>query len=144
MTISELITTIGGWGTGIALVLMTLIQISPIKIDPWSWVFGAIGNMMNAELIEKVDKLDKDLTELRTVCDMREANGCRTRILHFNDEMIHGSKHTKEHFDQILIDISTYESYCDTHENYKNNIANLAIDHIKNAYTKCTNKGTFL
>lgn len=144
MSASELITEIGGWGVGLAVVFMTIIQISPIKINPWTRILKAIGNIMNEDMIKKVDKLDKDLADLRTECDVREANGCRTRILHFNDEMIHGSKHTKEHFDQILIDISTYENYCETHENYKNNIANLAIEHIKNAYKKCTDESAFL
>lgn len=151
MTASELVTAIGGGGIGLILVLMTIIQISPIKVDPWTKMFRGLGKMINADLIEKnadlikkVDKLDKDLADLRAVCDIREANGCRTRILHFNDEMIHGSKHTKEHFDQILIDISSYENYCDTHSNYKNNIADLAIHHIKSAYQKCQNENTFL
>lgn len=144
MSASELITAIGGGGLGLLVVLMTIVQISPIKLDPWTRLLKAIGNMMNEDLIKKVDKLDGDLTNLRTVCDEREANSCRTRILHFNDEMIHGSNHTKEHFDQILIDISTYEKYCDSHENYVNNIANLAISRIKDAYVKCCDNGTFL
>lgn len=144
MSASELITAIGGGGISLLVVIMTLIQISPLKLDPWTRVLKAIGNMMNEDLIEKVDKLDTDLADLRTVCDEREANGCRTRILHFNDEMIHGNRHTKEHFDQILIDISTYENYCDSHANYKNNIANLAIKRINDAYIKCSNEGTFL
>lgn len=144
MSASETLTTIAGSGFGLIILILSIIQIAPIKINPWTYILKKLGNVMNEDVIKKVDKLDGDLSNLRKACDEREANGCRTRILHFNDEMMHNVSHTKEHFDQILIDISTYENYCDTHKDYKNNIANIAISRIKSAYVKCGNEGTFL
>lgn len=144
MSASDIIKIIASSSLGFLIVTMSIVQISPIKLNPWSYILKKIGNVMNDEVIKKVNKLDNDLSNLRKVCDEREANGCRTRILHFNDEMIHGANHTKEHFDQILIDISTYEKYCDSHSDYKNNIANFAISHIKTAYAKCSDEGTFI
>ena len=32
-----------------------------------------------------------------------------------------GVEHTKEHFDQILDDIKTYDDYCQTHPEFENN-----------------------
>ncbi len=68
----------------------------------------------------------------------------RYRILRFDDEVRHDDKHTKEHFDQILEDITKYEKHCKENPDFENNKASLAIDNIKKVYKKCTDEGTFL
>ncbi len=144
MDASGIITVIAGGGFGFLVLLMTIIQIAPIKLDPWSWLLRKIGKTMNEEITMKVNNLEKGLENLQTSCDERAMNDCRTRILRFNDEILHKQRHTKEHFDQILIDISDYETYCGKHKDYKNNIANLAIKHVKDTYNNCVDDGTFL
>lgn len=144
MSASEMVTTIAGGGFGAIIVLLSLIQISPIKWDPWTSILKKIGQLMNGDLIEKVTNLETGLAGLQKSCDEKAMNDCRTRILLFNDEILHKRRHTKEHFDQILIDISDYELYCLKHPDFRNNIANLAINNVKKAYTTCSNEGTFL
>lgn len=73
-----------------------------------------------------------------------DATTARYRILRFNDEILHGTLHTKEHFDQILGDINAYENYCGSHPEYENNKAVLAIENIKKVYQSCTAKNDFL
>ena len=140
MTLYEMM----GSGFGILVIIMSIFQIAPIKINPWSWLAKRIGKAINGEIITKVDKLGDDLNSLRDECDKRDADLCRARILRFNDELVHDEHHTKEHFDQILLDITSYENYCDAHEHYKNNIAVMAIEQIKDTYEQCSKKGTFL
>lgn len=123
---------------------ITLIEFVPIKINPWKAIFTWVGNAINGELLKKVDNLDSEMKDLRNVCDERDATLNRTHILHFNDEILHQKEHTKEHFDQILDDITNYEAYCKTHPNYKNNKAGCAIDNIKRTYRKCMDKNNFL
>ena len=36
---------------------MTLIQLTPIKINPWTWLGKAIGRAINGEVLSKVDEL---------------------------------------------------------------------------------------
>lgn len=140
MPLSEII-----FGSGGALVLiLTLVQITPVKVNPWSAIAKAIGRAVNGELIEKIDNLDHEVKDLRNVCDERDATLMRTHILHFNDELLHEKEHTKEHFDQILEDIDNYEIYCKDHENYKNNKAVCAIENIKRTYEKRMQKHDFL
>ena len=50
MTAAEVLT-----GGGIVLVAMTLIQISPIKLDPWSAIARAVGRAINKDVIDKLD-----------------------------------------------------------------------------------------
>ena len=88
MKISELLATVnldGGIFIGdMALVLaaaMTLVQISPINIDPWTWVARKIGRAVNGELFEKIGELDKSLANIKKTMERRDAIDARNRIL---------------------------------------------------------------
>lgn len=135
-------------GGGILVAIMTLIQISPIKVNPWTTavrvlvsIIRAIGKILNGAVIDRVDQIgermdsvENELKSLKAVEAEREAVACRTRILRFGDECLHDTKHSKEHFDQILRDIDVYETYCDAHEEFENNQAVMTIELIKQIY----------
>ena len=87
--------------------------------------------------LESLNRLAKMIAE-------NEATTCRYRILRFNDEILHEQKHTKEHFDQILDDVTRYEKFCAEHPEYENNKAVLAIENIKRVYQNCSNDNSFL
>lgn len=131
-------------GGGVLLILMTLIQITPIKINPWSWIGNKIGRFLNGEVIDKVDELGKELADHKEKSEERHATLCRAHILRFGDEVLHGIPHSKEAYDNILIDIDSYEEYCDKHPGYKNNIAVETIKHIKTMYHKHLIDDSFL
>lgn len=133
-----------GGSTGVLIVLMSFLEISKIKINPWSWVAKKIGKALNGEVLDKLDVQGKEIDKLKEVCDEREANDCRYRILRFDDEIRHGAKHTKEHFDQVLGDVGSYEDYCSEHPKYRNNVAHFAIKNIKKTYEKCESENSFL
>lgn len=84
------------------------------------------------------------LNQLSQMLAETEATTCRYRILRFNDEILHDQQHTKEHFDQILDDVTRYEKFCREHPEYENNKAVLAIENIKRIYKKCTDESSFL
>lgn len=140
MTLKELLT---GGGSAL-LILATLLQIAPIKINPWSWLAKNIGKALNGEVVEKVDSLERNVKKLRAECEERAANNCRTRILHFGDEILHNVRHSKEHFDQILLDITDYEQYCNNHPHFKNNVAVATIKRITEVYEECVENNDFL
>lgn len=91
-----------------------------------------------------IDNLDRKMDKLQKLNDEGMALTWRYRILRFDDEVLHDDKHTKEHFDQILEDITKYEMFCKDNPDFENNKAYLAIDNIKKVYKKCTDEGTFL
>lgn len=123
---------------------ITLIEFTPIKINPWQKIFAWIGRLINGELIKKVEEVQAETKDLRRVCDERDATLKRTHIFHFNDEILHEIRHTKEHFDQILDDITDYETFCDTHPDYKNDKAVCTIENIRRVYNKCMEESDFL
>lgn len=122
------------------LVLISLVEVSPIKINPWSF----LGNMFNKGVIDKMDKLEQDVADVKKEIAESSAVTSRYRILRFDDEILHEVRHTKEHFDQILFDIDVYEGFCEEHPDFKNNLAVMSIRHIKEVYQKCSTDNSFL
>ena len=147
MTVQDILTYSGG---GLVL-LLTLIQITPIKLNPWSWLANKIGRAFNHDVITKLDDHDKKLSDItkdvqsiKDDVNQNKADQCRQRILRFNDEILHKVKHTKEYFDDLLIDVDDYETYCKAHPGYKNSRAEMAIENIKDTYKKLSKEGGFL
>lgn len=118
-----------GWGV-VAIVVLSLVQVSPIKINPWSFIAKHLGRALNAEIFERLD--------------MEAAITSRVRILRFNDELLRDEKHTKEAFDQVLSDIDVYEAYCSAHPEFKNNKTKMSASYITASYQEHLEKHDFL
>lgn len=140
MSLQQILYTTGGG----VLLLLTLIQIAPIKVDPWTAIFRAIGRAFNAELLKEVRDVRSTLDNHIKADDERNADEHRARILRFNNELIREIPHTKEEFIDVLADIDYYESYCRDHPDYKNNRAVFAIANIGKSYTERLEKHDFL
>jgi hypothetical protein len=161
LTLQEILMTwlnSGSFWTFMAVVLLTLVEITPIKFNPLSWIAKKIGAAFNGDVMkeivhlktemgtvkEEVQSIKTDVSDIREEAKEREANNRRTRILEFGDEILHGVDYSKEHFDNVLMDISAYEEYCDEHPHYMNNVAKATIKHIKKIYQKCLDEDGFL
>lgn len=135
----------------ILFVLSWVLEVSKIKINPWSWIARHVGTAINKDVMQKVSELEGNVNKLRDEVqnirnDAGEQNAlnARSRILRFGDEIRYHTPHSKEHFDQILRDITKYDSYCDTHKDFKNNAANVTSKIIINAYQEHLEKNDFL
>ena len=131
-------------GGGLLLVLMTLVQIAPVKINPWSWLAKTVGKAINSEVSKELSEISKKLDAHVTMDDRRTADGHRARILHFNNELLRDIDHTKEEFTEVLTEIDAYEEYCREHPDYPNNRAVLAIENIREVYKERQKKHDFL
>lgn len=140
MSIEEIIS----YGGGTLLFLMTLIQIAPIKMNPWSAIAKAIGKAINADVLKELDTVKKDLADHVKANEVRNADEHRTRILRFNNELLRDISHTKEEFIDVLADIDFYERYCRDHKDYKNNRAVHAIANVSWSYDERLRKHDFL
>lgn len=106
----------------------------------WQWM----ADRSKGGLRQSIDAIRKDLDKMKTSEDEREARNARRRILRFNDELLRNIDHSKEYFDDILLDIDTYEDYCETHHGFQNGKAVMAIDNIRRCYRLCTEQNKFL
>lgn len=140
---------------GLLIILMGMIKIPKLELNIWNLIGRTIGRSINREAMQQVDNFSRNINgrmdelsqkvdELEKTEELERVRFARQRILRFNDEILCGQKHSKEHFDEILDDITLYEHYCNDHEDYENNKAVLAIKTIKRVYDQCMIAHNFL
>ncbi len=137
-------------GGGLVIILLTVVQISPIEFNPWSAIAGAIGRAFNVEVLRDMEELSKAQRKTQEALerhirddDDRNADTHRERILRFNLELMRNIYHSREEFIEVLAEIDDYERYCDDHKDYKNNRANCAVNNIRRVYTERVQKHDF-
>ena len=140
MTLDKLLAYSGGG----LFVLLTLVQIAPVKVNPWSAIARWIGKAINGEVLGKLGRLEARLDEHINTDDKRDADSHRVKILQFNNELLRSIDHTKEEFIEVLAEIDAYERFCKDHEDYPNNRAVLAIENIRENYKERLQKHDFL
>ena len=122
-------------GIGVV-VLLTLIQIAPIKINPWSALAKAIGRAINSDLIGAVKTVSENV-------DQNEIDRLRWEILDFSNSCQNGRRHTREEFDHIIRMHEKYEAIL-KRRNESNGQVDMAYDYIKTLYQKCLIERDFL
>ena len=139
------LTALFGTTGGIVFIISIFIKIPKLEINIWSFLGRKLGNAINHDVMLKLDNLETKLDNHIKDDIVEGVNLSRKRILRFNDELLHKTpQHSKEHFVEILSDIDDYEHYCDTHPDYPNNRAVLAIEIIKRVYAECLKNDDFL
>lgn len=91
MTIREIAS-----GGGIAFVVLTLVQIAPVKLKPWTWLARAIRRAINGDVLRKLDETRKTLDDHIKTDDARNADFHRSKILRFNNELLRDIPHTRK------------------------------------------------
>ena len=147
LTMGELL----GWGSAILVALSGVVEFSKIKINPWTWLARHVGRAINGEVLDKMDSLNERVDKLSGKVDQsearqgeRDAKTARTHILRFGDEVRIGVRHSKESFDEVLADITAYETYCQAHPEFPNNRTRAAETFITETYDKCLRENSFL
>lgn len=125
---------IAGWSGSGLLMLLTFIQIAPIKVNPWSAIGRAIGKALNGDVMNKIDDLERRFDKHESEREKDKTDERRANILRFNREILRNLPHTQEDFIEVLSYIDFYEDYCREHPEYENNRAVLAIENIKRVY----------
>lgn len=136
----------------IIVIITSIVEISPIKINPWSWIAKKMGSILNHEVIEQLKEMKKEVDEIKKSCqeDKKErlnerATDARRRILNFDDELRRGVLHSQEQFNQIIEDADFYSSYCNAHStDYPNHKGVNAIANINAKYQLAKEKNNFI
>lgn len=147
MNLSEIIFS----SSGVLLLLLTLVEITPLKINPWSTIAKRLGSAFNHSVIEQLDKVEARIKSTEEKLDGHidkdardKAEEARAAVLRFNNELLRNIPHTREEYFDILHGIDVYEEYCNKHKDYENNRAVFAIENIKRSYTARLMKHDFL
>lgn len=129
---------------------ITLIQVAPIKLDPWSIILAAARKLFLGDVADQVSDMSKKVNNISDKVDSLESQvnedkalHARTHILRFADELYNGKHHSKEYFDDMLVDIDKYEQYCSAHPNFKNNKTVMSAKLIKDTYNQLLEEHKF-
>ena len=139
LTIGELLSYITLFSAGVA----TFVEKTSKTMKPLTKLARAIGRAINGELMEKVESLEKKVEKMDQEEQLQRAKDARTRVLRFGDELIHNVHHTKEHFDDVLRDITYYDNYCSEHPKFENDQMHITAAHIKEVYHQCLKEHSF-
>ena len=134
----------------VCLIISIFIQITPIKINPWSKLFKWIGGLITAEsdkkidaLITTTDKMGKDIVKLQQNMDENEKDRIRWEILDFANSCRNGLKHTKDEFQHIVTLNDKYRQLLKV-TNDTNGVFEVEYEYIKKLYQERQEKNDFL
>ena len=147
MTLDEIL--LGG-GLGAAAVL-SLLEIAPIKVNPWRAIARGIGRALNGDVLDRLAQVQQAQQDTSNALeahikdyDEYKADEHRAAILAFNTSLLRGEMHTQEDFFDAFRHIDQYEDYCRSHPGYKNNRAVHAIANIGRVYDERLKARDFL
>lgn len=120
MSLNDLLTMLHiSPGAGMFIVLavfLSLVQIAPIKINPWDTILGWIGSKINAGVKKQLDAVSQQSNVQKE--EFREfwIDYQREAILRFSRECSQDMSHSREEWNHILDIIKRYETFCGKHE----------------------------
>lgn len=134
----------------IFVVLSTVIEITPIKINPWDAILKWIGDRLNKSTYAKIEEVEEKLNKHIEESNERDAaehdnqlKQKRKDITCFCNSCMRGKRHTQEQFDLMMSECDEYETY--VRENHiTNGVINSAISEIRRLYKKCLENNGFL
>lgn len=135
--------TVGNIAAVIGSLVAIISGVAYLKKNLKDWVSAAVKDDIQS-LHGEIGKINDKLDDIEGARSRDKADTSRYRILRFYDELLHGQRHTKEHFDQILDCIDEYERYCDENPKYLNSKAVQAIKGIRRINEKCAEEASYL
>lgn len=146
MSICEIITAI----TAALVALSSIVEVSKIKINPWSALFKWIGNKMMAdtkeeikELSKKQEELAKKQEELKRQRAIDAADVIKAEIFSFYNECQKGQRHSEGEFNHIIKQNKKYEKLIEE-TGEENGVYEMEYKYILAIYEKCQKEKDFL
>lgn len=127
----------------IVAVIGMFVEITPIKLNPFSSIIKWIGNKLNGDTNNQLETISSQLEIVSGRIDKIEINNMRSQILDFANSCMNERKHTKEEFEHI-IDLHTQYEDIISKKGMTNGRVDLAFRYISDLYTTCLNENSFL
>jgi len=122
---------------------ITVIQISPIKIDPWTLVFKKLGDWINGDIKQELIELKKNSDELKRDFEETKAQDKRWHILSFANSCRNGKRHSKDEWEHLITELREYEEYT-KRKNIPNGVFEEDAKYLRSLYQKISMENDFL
>lgn len=153
MTLTELLGLIdrhSGIATIVIVLVLSLVEVSKIKINPWSKLFSWLGTTINKDVLSRLQKNEEELTSIKkSVSDIEnrmdddKIDGIRSEILSFATSCKKGEEHTVKQFKRIFTLHETYDAMIEE-KGLENGVMEIEYAYIVRVYNKCLDNNLFL
>lgn len=122
--------------------VVTLIQIVPIRIDPWTYILKWVGGVINGGVKIQIAALDHKIDSNQRMAEEERAEDMRWDIREFAEGCKHGEHHTKEEWRHIIAQMERYEAYV-TKYDISNGVIKEETKYLRRLYEERNNKNDF-
>lgn len=118
------------------------LEIAPAQIKPVSWILKKIGKTMNAEIIQKVEKIEKEFEDFKKEDDIEKINNIRKEIADFSLSCQRQEHHTSNEFDRIFTRVGDYHNLLKKYK-MENGKIDTEVAYITKVYQSCLEENKF-
>ena len=115
---------------------VTLIEIVPVKIRPWSMLLKWLGDRLSGDI-------RSDLTELKKDFEKTKAENMRWSILDFANSCRNRRQHSKEEWQHCIAQLKEYETYTKSKE-IDNGVIEEDGEYLRKLYQERCERNDFL
>ena len=126
---------VAGWVVVSIILVLSLIQVSPLKLNPWDSIFGWFGRKTNGATIKRLEEVEKQINDMWI-------NDHRQKILTFARECRCDITHSSDEWTNVLNMAEEYERY--VHEkNITNGIITQDTQYLRKLYQELSMEHKF-
>lgn len=114
---------------------VTLVEVVPIKINPWSVLLRWVGNTINGDLKTELSTLKREFEESK-------ADTMRWNILNFTRSCRSGEDHSEEEWNHAISQVKMYETFCDE-KHIENGVIEETSVYLRELYHQRLHKNDF-
>jgi len=127
----------------IVIIVSIFIQITPVKINPWSALFKWIGKTITGNACSKIDGLIDKVEKIEKDVKTNEKDRIRWEILDFANSCRNNRKHTRDEFQHIVALNDKYKRLLQE-TNDTNGVFEVEYNYIQDLYAERLEKNDFL
>lgn len=139
----QFFTWLGGNWIPVGIILSLVVDISPIKINPWKTAFKWIGQLITADIMKEIREIKATQKEQQATIDENEKDRIRYEVLDFANSCRRGVHHTKDEFEHIISLHSKYERLLKK-TNDENGVFTEEYKYILEIYHECQREDKFV
>lgn len=127
----------------VLIILSFVIQITPIKISPWTTILRWIEKILMHDIHDKMDKISSKMDSLENEINENEKDRIRWEILDFANSCRNGRRHTRDEYQHIITLNKKYRQLLAKTKD-ENGVFELEYEYISKLYAERLEKNDFL
>ena len=120
-----------------------LIQIAPIKINPWGFIMNNIRKFLIGDLEKEIKEQREDIRMMKKDFEQEKADNKRWNILDYANSCRNGRKHTKDEWHHVISQLKEYEAFIEE-RGLENGVIEEEAKYLRKIYAERCEKNDFL